>query len=318
VGVAPVRRDLGQDVLKAAAIVAVVALHSLSPTALDQSFAAFHIWQAVPVFLVLLGLNGAQSAQRRGVSYDRAYWVSRGQRIVLPVLIVLALDTAEALARHNGSDWGLAAIGRLPDTGPGNYFVVVMLQFVLVWPLLWRAWARSPVATLVGLVAAEAAFDIAMRVIEPTGTGAFLARACLLHYLATIGLGMWLATRSRRLIYAAAAVAIVYLAYFHLANKALLVDQQNFLAAGYAALLVAVLPPRLPWWRPVATVGQASYHVFLVQMLWFAVIAPVGNPRWFPVSLAVSIAVGVAWWRLEQRAWSSRAAAGTISLPERA
>src|SRR4051794_13825999 len=100
-------RNYRLDALKGVAIIAVILLHSMPRDVLDNSLAGFHIWQAVPVFLVLLGYNAARSAARRGVTYDRAYWASRWSRIARPALIILAIDILIAAALGTGDHWEL-------------------------------------------------------------------------------------------------------------------------------------------------------------------------------------------------------------------
>ena len=52
-------------------------MHGMTTQALEGGWGAFHIWQAVPIFIVLLGLNAAYSAQRHGIKLGSYYRVSR-------------------------------------------------------------------------------------------------------------------------------------------------------------------------------------------------------------------------------------------------
>ena len=45
------------DLLKGAAIISVVIQHSVTKNQLSQTFSQFHIWQAIPIFFIIMGLT---------------------------------------------------------------------------------------------------------------------------------------------------------------------------------------------------------------------------------------------------------------------
>ena len=95
-------RSQAIDLIKGIAIVAVICLHTLSPGTLDAIGAQFYLWQAVPVFLFLMGLNATSSLRRRGGRtmrelYSRDYLAGRFDRVYVPFLIAFLVTLALAL-----------------------------------------------------------------------------------------------------------------------------------------------------------------------------------------------------------------------------
>jgi peptidoglycan/LPS O-acetylase OafA/YrhL len=310
------------DLIKAAAIVAVIVMHAMTTKALEQPWGAFHVWQAVPIFVVLLGMNAAQSARRRAPNgFDLSSYFRTRARRLLPVWIVVVLAVVGGLVTGRGDFRLFDLVGKLPLSGPGNYFIVIVVEFTLVFPLLWWCWRRSPVGTLVGAFALELAWHLGFQaadVLEGAGTGDwwFFYTSSLLHWIGGVALGMWLAedpdlrARRNRWILVAAVPSVVYLGVFSATSSdtTILPDQQNVIAWPYAALLIMAGIKLLPaaggaLLRGAAVVGRASLHIFLVQMLWYGQglnYSPVGfSLTWeknvLP-ALIFSIGVGTVWW----------------------
>jgi peptidoglycan/LPS O-acetylase OafA/YrhL len=314
------------DLLKAVAIVAVIVMHAMTTRALEEPWGAFHVWQAVPIFVILLGMNAAQSVQRRGRLDVGEYYRSRVRRL-MPVWVVILLAVAGGLVTGRGDFRLFNLTGWLPLNGPGNYFIVIVLEFTLLFPLLWWAWRRSPVATLIGLSVVELAWHLIFQAsgkLEAAGAGEwwFFYTSSLVHWIGGVALGMWLAAnpdifaRRNRWILVLAIPAVVYLAIFSATSSdtTILPDQQNIIAWPYAALLVMAGIKWLPATgglilRGLGTIGRASLHIFLVQMLWygqaFHYVSFGFSLTWeknvLP-ALIVSIGVGTLWWWLDTSA----------------
>ena len=80
------------DVAKGLAIISVILLHSLELRFRQSTYATFHIGQAVPVFMILMGLNQGLVALRRPLAfadlYTRLYFARRVDRLLVPLLLV--------------------------------------------------------------------------------------------------------------------------------------------------------------------------------------------------------------------------------------
>lgn len=306
------------DLLKAAAIISVIVMHGMTAQALEGGWGAFHVWQAVPIFIVLLGLNAAFSAQRHGIKLG-AYYRSRVRRL-LPIWIIIVVAVVGGIITGRG-EWGdINFAGWLPLRGPGNYFIVIVVEFVLLFPLMWAAYRRWPVGTVVGLMAIELLYSLVVQasdVLEVAGTGHawFLYTSEIPHWLGGIALGIWLAAnpdlfaKRNRWIVALAGVSIVYLIAFSATSSefTILPDQQNLISFPYAALLIMLGIKYLPSagglvLQGLAVIGKASLHIFLVQMMWFGqsfYYVPTLSDRWEIQSipnLIICIIGGTVWW----------------------
>jgi hypothetical protein len=303
--------------------VGVIALHGLTANELHDSWSAFHVGQAVPVFMVLMAMNAASSFYRahgeRPALRDllsRAYLARRLERLGAPFAVVWLASLAIGAVR-GGLDFGpTTLVGVTPLTGPGNYFVSITLEFVLVAPILFWAFRRRPLLTIAACFAVDAAFElVAPHVFE--GAYPYEYDAAILRYGGQIALGFWIASQLRAggvgrrwiPVLALVPISVAYLVAVHEDPGAfdwLRLDfgtTTNFIAAPYAAAIVLAglrwLPRRedaLPV-RVLAEVGRASWHVFLVQMIWFTLVDSRGLDA-FALNLLGAVSIGYALYRL--------------------
>jgi peptidoglycan/LPS O-acetylase OafA/YrhL len=323
------------DLLKGVAMLGVIALHALTSDELHDAWGPLHFGQAVPIFLVLMALNAAGSLRRRGPGASlgglltRDYLAGRARRLLVPFAVVWVAALVLG-AIEDDLDFGPTTfVGVLPLTGPGNYFVTIAFEFVLVFPLVYWAFRRAPVATIAACFALDAAFElIAPHVFE--GAYPFAYDAAILRYLGQIALGLWIAEhtgltdRRNRWVLVLAAGSLAYLVAERESPAAFDWLRQdfgtttNFLAAPYAAALVLLglrlLPERAgsPPVRALAAIGRASWHIFLVQIVWFALVDARGADS-YALHAAGSCAIGYALYRyIPPMGGSSRVLAASV------
>jgi peptidoglycan/LPS O-acetylase OafA/YrhL len=326
-------RSVSLDVLKALAIVGVIAQHAIPQGDLASVAASVWVRQAVTVFVVLMGFNAARSIMRRGDAplrelADRDYWVGRLWRLGVPVLVFAVVSTAVGLARGGIVLGPTVLAGQLPYTGPGNYFVTLVLTFAVVFPLLFVLFRARPVATVIGCFAVAIAFEAAASQVSTfrDAQAPFLYIAALPRYLGAVAVGMWLASdphplhRRNLWIWIGAPVGLVYLGWLDAARPDFTSVGPAFLATAAPAacwaglivalgLLVPVGPRAARALAPVALVGQASFHIFLVQMLVFR-LTPGPGAGTFLAALAISCVIGVAFYRVLPAGPPARRASG--------
>lgn len=310
------------DLLKALAIVAVICLHSLSWGTLHAMAASFHLWQAVPVFIILLGVNGAAALRRRGPGrlremYVRDYLAARFDRIYVPFVFAcgITLLLVFVVRGTHPSVQGLAGdllTGQLPIDGPGNYFITLLFQAVLLLPLLYRAIVRWPVRSLLGCFALGLCFEVLAQRSGLESSHPYLYEACILRGLPLLAVGCAISgTPPARLLRApwlwiAALLSAGCIAAAQFDSAALTAGEPT--ASTFYPVLLVVLGMvglrglgGLPV-RAGVEVGRASYHIFLLQILWFGLTVR----RWdslpaLLVGLAVTIAAGVLFYELMSR-----------------
>ncbi|HEY7960569.1 MAG TPA: acyltransferase [Solirubrobacteraceae bacterium] len=316
------------DLVKGLAIVSVICLHSLSGPELKEIGALFHIWQAVPVFVFLLGLNGAAALQRRGGHtlrelYFRDYLAPRFDRVYVPFLIAFAM-TVVLVTIVGGTHYGLYGLGgdlvsgELPIGGPGNYFIALLFQAVLLLPLLFLGLRRWPVRALTVCLAIALGYEILAQRTGFFRAQPFLYEACIARYLVLLAIGCLLAgippgrlLRSRWLRLGAVLSAL-YLGFVSLDPSAIPFGEpysvgQAFPAALYPTLLVLLAMQALgrvsgPLMRVGVELGRASYHIFLLQITWFGFsIWSVDSLPALLGNVIVTTVVGVAFYEIMER-----------------
>lgn len=330
------RRDNAAiDLLKGYAILGVLWQHAV-PASITNALGG-NLWArpAVPIFFILLGFNLATSLTRRGrPSLDRAtladYARRRLTRIAVPFLVVLAVGYVIAAAQGTLRAGPALVIGGMPVNAPGNYFITAMIAFVVAMPFLVFAYSRRPVATVAACIALDVAFEAIVYLanrhgITALGPANYPYQSNPLRWLAPVALGIWISTdprltaRRNRWLVLLAAPSAVYLillqtdpARFPFVPAGFL-GMTNALAAPWALLIVLtglrVLPadvPRNPIGRGLAAAGRASYHVYLVQMLWMGVVAvhlwaglgTAARAAVAPIDFAVCLGLGWLYFRV--------------------
>jgi peptidoglycan/LPS O-acetylase OafA/YrhL len=314
------------DVAKGLAIISVILLHSLELRFLQGAYAAFHISQAVPLFMILMGLNlGLASAGRTqhfSGLYTRLYFQRRVDRLLVPLLLVYVASFLAGVLwlwfqDQNKIDFNLySLIGLLPVSGPGNYFVTLVLQSVLLLPLIGYCFQRKPVPTVVLLVVAEVLFLLLANTIGLFDQNNYLYSSALPRYFSAIGLGLILSRLVTRPLQAATLVPVLLLALasaaylFQVVYQNLQVpliradwDTQNLLAFGYAAFMLLILFKVLPRHSDksvlkfLAALGKASYHIFLVQVVYFGLVVPQSPVL---VDLTCCLLLGYLFYRYDE------------------
>jgi peptidoglycan/LPS O-acetylase OafA/YrhL len=330
------RTNAAIDLLKGYAILAVLWQHAVPASITNVIGGNLWVRPAVPIFFVLLGLNLTQALTRRGApSLDRAFLTEyarrRLARVAVPFLVVLAAGYAIAATQGTLRAAPALVIGAMPVNAPGNYFNTALIGFLVAMPFLVWASVRRPLATLLGCLAANGAFEALVYVASQHGVYAlgpanYAYQSNPLRWLAPVALGIWIA-RDPRLTAARnhwllllAIPSGLYLILLQAAPELFpfvppgFLGMTNVLAAPWALLVVLtglhVLPsamPRHPLGRGLAALGRASYHIYLVQMLWMGLVAvhlwsglgsAEARASVAPVDFAACIALGWLYFQL--------------------
>lgn len=326
-GANPSRRLLAIDLIKGLAIISVIILHTVSLHVLYQTAALFHIWQAVPVFMCLMGLNGISSLRRRGMHslrdlYSRDYFAARFDRIIIPFLLAFACTALVAGLTHRSHYDAFMFLGELPIGGPGgNYFIALVIQYALLIPLIYWGLRRWPKRALLLCLAIDISFEIAAPRIALFHSHPYLYSVCSLRFLFLVGLGGVIAGLSTSQLlsswwlWAGALLSTAYLGLIYADGHVVLFGEaayrgQIFLIDFYPLLMVVLGMRLLPsvargrFTRGIAELGRASYHIFLVQIIWFgALMWAAGSWAALLPNLAATLTVGLIFYRL------------TISMP---
>lgn len=128
------------DFIKAFAIVSVVLLHILtfngSKTSLYDSFASYHIWQAVPLFMLIFGFTFRLSIEKNH-SIGKIL-SSRVIRLILPLLVAYGISFLPifVFGIQYPIDWHIFC-GTLPTGGKGNYFITLYIETIIYFTVFY-------------------------------------------------------------------------------------------------------------------------------------------------------------------------------------
>jgi peptidoglycan/LPS O-acetylase OafA/YrhL len=308
--------------VKTLAILGVVVTHSVPVDWLVDSWAAYWVWQAVPLLVVLMGVNAYGALSRRGILDGGqrlnagAYIRSRLSRLLVPFAVVWVVLLVAGVLQHDLYIGWMLALLRTPSPAPGSYFVALAVQLALVAPWLARWFERLPLVVLLVAIAATLSFELLAVRVAAFSDAPFLYSACGLRYIVLMVGGFWIERQRRQrrafltpLVVAFFGLGAAYLAYVNLTGDNLVfLDAwrwQNLPSFGYTVGLVALALAYLPergsghLARGAEWMSRSSYHIYLFQMLWFALTGLGWKPPLMPVNLLACAVGGLAAYRAE-------------------
>ena len=321
------------DYVKAVCVIMVIVTHYDWADKTSPCFTML-INMAVPVFMIVSGYNFAMSNQKKaGGQIRRMYeWNVMKPKLIrflapffAVCLIEIALLAAEQKHIHPLRIFLLGAYG------PGSYYVPVMLQLLVIFPLIYAMVERSARLGICVAGIANLLFEIAVRVFA---MDKYYYRLCVGRYLLLIALGCYLylhpeARVKRSQMIGMFLAGLAYLvAVFGFDRKLLLFRYWKTTAmpvAFYIFPIVILLFRRfyhshIPGSFGVlfTWIGQASYHIFLVQMVYyhFELGGPVMQAPWYiavPFNVLIAVPFGLVFYEVEHiaaRRWHSVCCAG--------
>lgn len=266
------------------AIVSVILLHSLPEGYLFKSGAPFHIWQAVPLFLILTGYNGANSFKKRNYDsisqfYSFEFLYSKIERILYPFLVIWVFQVICYVVIDGGI--GITELIKSLLTGgwgPGNYFIPIIIQATLLMPLIFLLAKRSVTTMTLVLFVISIALEVVCLLADIPEN---IYRLLIVRYVFALALGVWLAMNNGKTKWLASlsAVSFVYIGLVSYFGLELIMEKywlsQHAPSYFWTLLLITI---GLNTFKIKNTniigkwsikIGQASYHIFLVQMVYF-------------------------------------------------
>ena len=283
------------DFIKTIAITAVILLHSLPAYILLDIYSPFHISQAIPVFIMVSGIVWYLSYNKITKhtfkdSYTLAYFKHKIKRLIVPFLIIYIIDIVYIITINFAiTTQGLIRIltFQLPSGGPGSYYTSLIIQIILIAPIIFYCYQKNPNLTLASLVGINFCFELIAPMLPY-----WIYYISSLRYLTAFALGIYLSAALRTktafyktkgfLVLSVLAIAsFVYILVFMRQPTPFFRPEwetQNLLSFFYPAFIVAIILLIYPFYRRLSNVGRklnvigkASYHIFLVQLIYFGV-----------------------------------------------
>ena len=323
--VSPDQRYSQIDFVKVIAIISVILLHEMPRDVLISCFAIFHIWQAVPVFMVMAGFTSSLSAYRDQVttlsSHYNYYRISRRlSRILLPFTFIWFLQVVIVLSSSGEIIFKKIIYGWLTGGyGPGSFFIPVIVQHLLLFPIIFaldKAIINVPlrIRALIWFTLSVLLEIVCVIIVVPD----WIYRLLYIRYVFAVVLGMWIwqetpGKRDSILLVLFSLLYITGVGYFNIKTLVFLDipwGGQHAPAYFYSCFVIICLwhySSNFPSiFHPLLIIGEASWHIFLIQMVYFwGCRKYLGNYLDFGVlsvtlSIFICVTVGVLFFQVEQ------------------
>lgn len=251
------------DLLKGIAIISILLLHALPRQMLLDSYARFHIWQAMPIFMIIMGLT-------LGISgCSEKYVISRFKKLIVPFLILFGISYlygAFVLQQmYIGIDnW----YGVLPVSGSGNYFITMVFEFIVITPFIYLLYKTNPKLMLIIMFMINISYEYMYW--HTPYQYSYYYNASIVRWFGAIAIGLYLSKefietskiKITPFIMTTSLLSFGYLIYEP-------VDFQNVLAIGYPLLFIVLILNSSVTMKALEYLGKKSYEIFLAQIMVF-------------------------------------------------
>ncbi len=309
------------DYLKAICVIMVIVTHydwadKTSP------FFTMLINMAVPVFMIVSGYNFAMSNCKKaegklGKMYGWSMIKPKLIRFLVPFFSICLIEMV--LLAWEDREINPLRIFLLGAYGPGSYYVPVMLQLLVIFPIIYVLVDRNAKLGITLAVIANLLFEIAVKVFE---IDKYYYRLSVGRYILLIAFGCYLYLHPEHRVkrYQMWTMFLAGLAYivavFGFEKELVLFGYWKTTAMPvafyifpivillfrkfYHSTIPGVLGRLLTW------IGKASYHIFLVQMVYyhFELGGAIMSAAWYiavPFNILISVPVGLAFYELDNQ-----------------
>lgn len=314
-------RNYNIDVLKACAIISVILLHTLPWKERFLIGAPFHIWQAVPVFMLLIGYNFSNSSILKGYTslkdvYQWSLIRRRVLNIFIPFFIIALVRLVLQFILNDQVNWQSFITGIfMGDFEHGGYFIPVMIQTLIIVPILFVILRKNIERNTIILLIMSYVLDWIVMLFGFPGD---VYRILVIRYLFVIVLGLWLGMNKDKIDYRkllllalGSFIYITSIYYFELNTTLETYWQAQHGPAYFWTLLIVIIflyfisiRPGTVIMNSLIRIGQASYHIFLVQMIYFWVLGLNGHNMILGVEIICNVLVcsllGKLFYRIDR------------------
>ena len=305
------------DTVKGFAILSVVLLHLSTDEVLLKTLAPWHIWQAMPLFLMVAGITAAMVWKKYQGNLASYY------RDLPPKILTLYIPYAAATVIYYMVTTGQSlSIDLFFNTmimgylGPGGYFVPLIITHLIVFPPMLALRDKIgndkrflAVALLINIVL-ELLFAFAD--VEATRFG---YRIFYFRYLFIACVGAVLSqhnpfSKTTFRVLAALGAFYIFLTCYVGWNLPIIRSDdwyfQHYPVAFYTAFLVfgiRDIEQRIPFLNFFIALGKSSYEIFIVQLLFFITLYQYLDSNLFlkVISLIICLGGGLAYTAAKKR-----------------
>lgn len=283
------KNKISIDLIKTFATLSVIVLHVLSAKQLLAIGAPFYIWQAVPLFMMVNGINNSTSYLRNkryklGQLYDQNYVLTKLKKLLIPYIIVFFIELVLIVITKQESNIKEVGFRFLTGGwGPGGYFVPIILQSVLITPLIFLIIKKFKRNGLIFMFILSLVLEYLCMYFKLDNE---IYRVLIIRYIFAIALGSWM-TMNR--VHEGKLILLAFISgiYIFLVNyKGLILLTEYTWESQHApsyfwtmAMIVAFIKNESVGedtyiGKTAIKISQASYHIFFAQMVYFVTLFP--------------------------------------------
>lgn len=309
------------DYLKAVCVLMVIVTHydwadKTSP------FFTMLINMAVPIFMIISGYNFAMSNCKKAEGklsrmYSWAMLKPKLVRFLIPFFTICLIEMV--LLSMENRDIDPLRIFLLGAYGPGSYYVPIMMQLLIIFPIIYILVAKNAKLGITVAGIANLLFEIAVKVFE---MDKYYYRLSIGRYLILIAFGCYLYLYPEHRVKRSQMTAMFLVGFAYLVvvfgfdKKLPLFGYWKTTAlpvAFYIFPIVILLfrkfyHSRIPGkaGELLTRMGKASYHIFLIQMVYyhFEMGGAIMKAAWYiavPFNILITVPAGLAFYELDNR-----------------
>ncbi len=280
----------------------------------------FWIDMAVPVFMIISGYVYALSYKkmeltRWGEAYLLKNVISKMIRYTIPFVIAYAVEILwlvfnDRLSFPLDGTLNLGQAFLAGGLGPGSYYYPLMMQFIFVYPLIYFVIRKYQVKGVVIWGCINALFELLKWAYLMS---AETYRLLLFRYLLLIAVGCYVAN-DNFIVTKRASITVTIIGVFFIYCCSYLQYTfpiitywtcTSFIACFYIIPLSMFSIEKLKniRFKLIEIIGKASYHIFLVQMVWYYLAyerIDCWNIYWaLVINLVMCVGVGIIFYWIE-------------------
>lgn len=267
-----------------------------------QFMVPFMVLPAVSIFMILTSYVFSKAEDhwnsKRGGNWSIIDWFEKDRfyprflRFFIPyaVIMIIEMIMIRLILNPKCSMLSFSFITRFffsGGRGPGAYYILVILEFLLVFPFLKYWYKRDPFKAVGGMILIHLGFDTASRYLWNLSEVVY--DRMIFRFFVNIAMGLLLAEYAQVFKKTAIPVACVivgaiyrinisYLGYSQVIMPTRFVSNSiinNLYAFGVVALLLpheGLAKRYVKALTPLCLCGKASLHIFLVQKVYFYIV----------------------------------------------
>ncbi|MDD4690406.1 MAG: acyltransferase [Eubacteriales bacterium] len=313
------------DYLKAAAVIFVIInhyIHSSWEVYNNSIFFPLTFKMPVPIFMIVTGCVLAMSQVKKpdNTLYNPKELTKKILRFWIPFFFAYVVEVLLFILIYNRKYTVLDIVNNFLRGGAGlngSYYVPVMIQLVFIFPVLYLLIKKYKTNGLIVCLAINFLYEL---ICTLTHIPYDIYRILMPRYIAYVALGCWFYFKdfqiSKKLCAVMFSLGLGFIVIKHLGYKPYVFKMWAdtcMLVAMYIFPIVACIIMKYKDYssdgvisRVTTSIGNASYHIFLVQMIYYNIFYPYVLKAFntpiinIPLNIVICCAVGMGFYRIEK------------------